>query len=314
MDAGWEAKQLLFGLSAPCGFFGKDDAALLHAPLQGARTRHFIGHRAQHLVRQVLAALNHAFFEQRLDGAPNLTVLGPDQVASTGRGAPTRGHVEHGLDDLEAVALHPEDFQHIQLVQLVLKNRRPHGPVIRLLLTDGEVPRGVDAKPCGRRELALVAEVLLAEVHALVGHRVLLVQGRPDAGLEVGTDALQRLGRIPVFMKTGIFRAQQREVLGVTQRRVGDVDRLVRADDRPRVAGIEVVTVLVRQTEGRVLDDLEVVDALRRALLADERHGLLQPAGEVVVVPPRLDHQHAATGGETRVRRGLVPVPQLFTH
>ena len=307
MDAGWEAKQLLFGLSAPCGFFGEDDAALLHAPLQGARTRHFIGHRAQHLVREVLATLDHALLEQRLDGAPDLAVLSTQQVAGAGHGPPARGHVEHGLDDLEAVPLHPEDLQHVQLVQLVLKNRRPHGPVVGLLLANGEVPRGVDAQPCGAGELALVAEVLLAEVHALVGHRVLLVQGRPDAGLEVGTDALQRLGRVAVLVEAEILRAQQREV-GLV------VDRLVGPDDRPRIGRVHIVAVLVLMAKGRVLDDLEVVDALRRALLADERHGLLQPAGEVVVVPPRLDDKDAAAGGEARIRRGLVPVPQLLAH
>ena len=214
MRTGREPQELLFRLTQPRCALRKHHSTLLHAPLQRARTRKFISHWPHHLIRRILPALSHPLLQQRLDGAPDLTILGTDQISGGRNAPPAQCGIQHCFHDLEAVALHAEDLQHVDRVGLVLQHRGTDGPVVLLLLADREVPRGVDTQPIGARQRLLVPEVLLLEVHALVGDRVLLVQGRPDTRLEVGPDALERLGRIPVFMKTCIFGAQQGNVGG----------------------------------------------------------------------------------------------------
>jgi hypothetical protein len=77
---------------------------------------------------------------------------------------------------------------------------------------------------------------------------------------------------------------------------------IAEAQDHVR-GGVQVLVVL---GDRRVLHHLELVGLL--VLL----HGDLQAPCQVVVVPPGLDHQHAAARRQAGVGRGAVPVPQLL--
>ena len=66
------------------------------------------------------------------------------------------------------------------------------------------------------------------------------------------------------------------------------------------------VQPLVCLSNGRVLDDLECVG------LVVGLHGVLQLAGQVVIVPPSLDDEHAATRSQAGVGRGGIPLPELL--
>ena len=202
-----------------------------------------------------------------------------------------RFHYEERISGLE-----PDLVRHVHHVVRVLHDHRPDRVVVLLFLADGEVPRDehVRVQQAGQRG---PPELILREVPTVVRHRVLLVQRRPPpATFVLGLDAQEFLDVVAVRMQRIALLAQQCVVR-------------LRSDvvlDEVRV----LVQPLIGLRDGRVLDHLELVDVL---VIVARLHQRLQPPGQVIVVPPRLDDQHPASGRQTAVSGRQVPLPDLFT-
>ena len=175
-------------------------------------------------------------------------------------------------------------------VVAVLQQHRADRVIVEFLLADGEVP-GDEHVALRQGRQASPAEVLLEEVRPVVGHRVLLVQGRPEPRTDGALDLVQRLDVVALRVQGLALVAQEPAVL----RRGVDGDQV----------GV-VVEVLVVLGDGGVLDDDKLV------CVGVCSHRVLESACQVVVMPPSLNHKYAPSRGKSGVGGRAIPIPQLF--
>ena len=273
----------------------EEHLAELHAPFQRVRPHHLVGERLQQLVGRVLATFLAALLELELDGLPNLPVLEPEHVR-----IPRRSEVQNLVDDVAAVTrAKPAHVEDVQVVVVVLADAHAHGVVRLLPFRDGEVPRLVDVQLASGGRRAVVAEHLLVEEVALVGHGVLLVERVPHALLtacdEVALDAQHRL--------CGVARRVDRRALLARHACACRYEATGLNLHDAVVFEHVLVAVLV---DGWVAHDLELVAVARV-------HGFLDAPRPVVRRPPGHDPDHAPARCETGVGRGQVPLPGVVS-
>ena len=215
---------------------------------------------------------------------------------------PPLAGVEDRLNDEHTVAgLEAHDLGDVQHVVGVLQADGDHGVVVLLLFGDREVAGDEDVGG-GQTRQRRAAELVLREVGPIVGHRVLLVQRGPEARRDRLLDPVELGQVVALRVQRAALGAQEAVAgagagageLGAVRRRGAGVLRVVEAGQWSHVVLDQIrlqVQELVVLGHGRVLHELELVG------LQVVGHGHLEPAGEVVVVPPGLDDQHAAAGG-----------------
>ena len=140
-------------------------------------------------------------------------------------------------------ALIAQDFGDVQHVVIVLQADGADRVVVLFLLTDGEVERDEHVGPGDERHRPAL-EVLLEEVRPVIRHRVLLVQGGPEARADGAFDLVELLYVVARRVQGLALASEQPAVLG--RRLQGDQVSVV----------VEVFVVL---SDGGVLDHHELV-------------------------------------------------------